>query len=305
LKIKGIHAAPALITVVAAMMCAAEYLDINKLSGEGSPFLTLAILQIICIGLPAVFFCLLRGNEYRHTLGLRLMKAKHATLCVYAFLFMISGTMALSLLLYSFFPEAFAASGMDSFSAEYSKEMAGEGFYIAITVAILPAILEELLIRGVVRSEYSKYGGGAAIIMSSVLFGLLHFSPVRFPIYFFCGVVLALTASAADSIMPAVIVHVANNLFVLYFEKYVYKIAGKHSGGIILLVFIVVLVMLISAILFFSKAENIYWDYSASNKPAPLVKKKTIADAPLLLQAILSPTLLLLIVFWAVVSFML
>ncbi len=305
MKVKGIHAAPALVTIVAAMMCAANYLDINKLSGDSSPYLTLAILQIICIGLPTVFFCLLRGNDYRPLLGLRLMKAKHVTLCFYSFMLIVSGTMALSLLMYSFFPEAFAASGMDSVSLKLTNSGDSAVFYAAITLAILPAILEELLFRGVIRAEYSKYGGAAAIILSSVTFGFLHFSPVRFPIYFFCGIILALTASAADSILPSVIVHVANNLFVLYFEKYVYRIAGKHSGGLILLTFIVVLVTLISAILFFTKAENQYWDFATKNKPAPLIKKKSIAELPLFAQAILSPTLLLLIIFYVIISFML
>ena len=134
---------------------------------------------------------------------------------------------------------------------------------------------------------------------------MLHFSPVRLPLYLFTGIVLALTAGAADSIIPTVLIHIANNLFVLYFEKYIYRIAGKHSGGLILLTFIVVLITFISAILFFAKAENLYWEFSVANKPSPLRKKVSAADSPLFVQAILSPTLLLLVVFWIVVSFIL
>ncbi|MBQ2730360.1 MAG: CPBP family intramembrane metalloprotease [Clostridia bacterium] len=305
MKVKGIHAAPALVLVVAAMMCCADFLDISKISGDASPYLTISILQLICIGVPTVFFCILRGNEYRSQLGLRLMRVKHITLSVYALLFIVSGTMALSLLMYSAFPEAFAMSGMDSKNGEIAALGVGDSIYAALTFAILPAILEELLFRGVVRAEYSKYGAAASVILSSVLFALLHFSPVRFPLYFFTGIILAMTASAANTIIPTVVIHVANNLFVLYFEKYIYKIAGKHSGGLTLLVFMVVSVMLISAILFFGKVERLYREYAANNRPSPLVKKVTIADSPLIVQAILSPTLLLLIVFWVVASFLL
>lgn len=305
MKVKGIHAAPALVTVVAAMMCAADYLDISKISGDASPYLTLAFLQIICIGLPFVFFCLLRGNEYRASLGIRMMKVKHITLSVYSLIFIVSGTMALSLLMYTLFPEAFAASGMDSKNAAITQYTTGDSIYAAVTFAILPAILEELLFRGVIRAEYSKWGGAAAVILSSVLFAFLHFSPVRFPLYFFTGIVLALTAGAADSIMPTVIIHIMNNVFILYFEKYIYRIAGKHSGGIILLAFIVVSVMLISAIMFFIKAEKLYFDFSVENKPAPLIRKVKPADPPLLVQAFLSPSLLILCAFWVVASFLL
>ena len=305
MKIKGIHAAPALVLVVAALMCAVDYIDISKISGDSSPYLTISILQLICIGVPTVFFCILRGNEYRSQLGLRLMRVRHITLSVYSLLFIVSGTMALSLLMYRAFPEAFAMSGMDSKNGEIAALGVGDSIYAALSFAILPAILEELLFRGVVRAEYSRYGAASAVILSSVLFGLLHFSPVRFPLYFFAGIILAMTASAANTIVPTVIIHVANNLFVLYFEKYIYKIAGKHSGGLTLLVFIVVCVMLISAILFFGKAEGLYRDYAQENRPSPLVKKVTVADSPLIIQALLSPTLLLLIAFWAIASFLL
>lgn len=292
-------------TVVAAMMCAADYLDISKISGNTSPYLTLSILQVICIGVPTVFYCLLRGNEYRSQLGLRLMRVRHITLSVYSLMFIVSGTMALSLLMYTLFPEAFAASGMDSKNTAITAFTTGDSIYAAITFAIIPAILEEFLFRGVVRADYSRYGGATAVILSSLLFAMLHFSPVRLPLYLFTGIVLALTAGAADSIIPTVLIHIANNLFVLYFEKYIYRIAGKHSGGLILLTFIVVLVTFISAILFFAKAERLYWEFGAMNKPSPLRKKVSAADSPLFVQAILSPTLLLLLVFWIVVSFIL
>lgn len=305
MKIKGIHAAPALITVIAAAMCAVEYVDISKISGDQSPYLTLIILELICIGVPTVFFCLLRGSEYRGALGIRMMKASHVTLSVYSLMFIISGTMALSLLMYSFFPEVFAQSGMDSKNSAMSAFTTSDSINAALTFAIIPALLEEFLFRGVVRAEYSKYGAGAQVILSSLLFAMLHFSPVRFPLYFFTGVVLALTAGAANSIMPTMIIHVANNLFILYFEKYIYKIAGKHSGGLVLLTFIVVLVTLISAILFFGKAESLHWEFSVKNRPAPLVKKVTVTDPPLTAQAFLSPTLLIFVIFFVIASFLL
>ena len=139
--------------------------------------------------------------------------------------------MALSLLMYNLFPEAFAASGMDSKNAVITQYTTGDSIYAAVTFAILPAILEELLFRGVIRAEYSKWGAASAVILSSVLFAFLHFSPVRFPLYLFTGIVLALTAGAADSIMPTVIIHVMNNVFVLYFEKLILSDESMSSSG--------------------------------------------------------------------------
>ena len=287
------------------MMLVTDFIDLSKISGNTNPYLTFIILELICMGLPAVLFCLLRGNEYIPTLGLRMIKLRHITISVYGLVLIISGGIALSILMYSLFPEAFAASGMEMKNLSIAEYTSKDSIYAALAFAIIPAILEEFLFRGVVRSEYSKYGALSAVLISSLLFGMLHFSPVRLPIYMFSGVVLCLLAGACNSIIPTVIVHLANNIFVLYFEKYIYKIAGKHSGGLILLTFIVVSVMLLSAIMFFMRAEKLYREFAVANRPSPLVKKVKISDSPLLLQAILSPSLLIFVIFFAVASFIL
>lgn len=288
-----------------AMMLATNYIDISKISKNTNPYLTVMILQLICIGLPTVFFCLLRGNAYRPTLGLRVPRVRHITISVYALIMLISGGIALSLLMYTFFPEAFSASGMDMKNLTISEYTNKDSIYAALTFAILPAILEEFLFRGVVRSEYSKYGAVASTLLSSLLFGMLHFTPVRLPIYVFSGIILALLAGACNSIIPSVLVHISNNIFVLYFEKYIYKIAGKHSGGLALLTFMVVSVLLLAAILFFGKAQRLYREFAMENRPSPLIKKVKISDSPLLLQATLSPTLLIFVVFYVAASILL
>ena len=305
MKIKGIHAAPALVTIVGALMLATSYIDISKISKNTNPYLTVMILQLICIGLPAVFFCLLRPQEYRHTLGLRIPKVRHITISVYALIMLVSGGIALSILMYMLFPEAFSASGMDMKNLNIAEYTDKDSIYAALTFAILPAILEEFLFRGVVRSEYSKYGALSSVLLSSLLFGMLHFTPVRLPIYVFSGIVLALLAGACNSIIPSVLVHIANNLFVLYFEKYIYKIAGKHSGGLTLLAFIVVSVLLLAAILFFGRAQSLHREFAMENRPSPLIKKVKISDSPLIVQSILSPTLLIFVVLYVAAAFLL
>jgi len=305
LKIKGIHSAPALIIVVSAMMLVAEHIDISKISANTNPYLTFIILQLICLGLPAAFFCLMKGKDYKSGLFISAPKASHFTFAAYAFLFIVSASIALSLVMYTLFPESFAGSSMDVQNSKIASFGTNDSIYAAIAFAIIPAILEEFLFRGIVRAEYSKYGTAASVIMPALLFALLHFSPVRLPIYLFSGIILGITANATQSIFPSMLIHVANNLFVLNFENYIYKIAAKHSGGIIILTFIVVSVMLISAILFFRRAENIYYDYGVKNRPSPLVKKVKKTDPPLVCQAFFSPTLLVLLIFYSIVSFVL
>ncbi|MBR0454357.1 MAG: hypothetical protein IIX25_01720, partial [Clostridia bacterium] len=79
MKIKGIHAAPALIIFIMALTCAAGFVDINTISGASNPMLTITVLQLVIIGIPSVFFCLLRGHDYSKKLRLRFIPARHIT----------------------------------------------------------------------------------------------------------------------------------------------------------------------------------------------------------------------------------
>lgn len=303
MKIKGVHAAPALIIIISALITAANYLDISKISGGFSPYLTVMAIEIACMGLPAVFFCILRGNEYNGRLNLKIIRVRHISLAFYALLLMICAGIALSLLMYRLFPESFAASASAGLMGSVEMTGTADTVYTALAFGILPAILEEFVFRGIVLTEYTPYGAGVAVIFSSLLFAFSHFTPVRLPIYLFTGTILALTVGATGSVITTAVIHSAYNVFSLYFEKYIYKIAAKQSGGMILLTFIVVTVLLISAILFFGRAERLYRLMGEANVPSPLRRKEKKGDPPAFLAALLSPSFLLLLVFFFAVAF--
>ena len=300
MKIKGIHAAPALIIIISALIAASNYLDISNISGGVNPYLTVMALEIACIGIPAVFFCILRGNDYKGRLNIKLMRARHTTLSFYALILIISGSIALSIFLYWLMPETFAASASAGLRGSLESTGMTDTVYAALAFGVLPAILEEFLFRGVVMAEYSPYGGTVAVIFSTLLFSLMHFTPVRLPIYLFTGTVLGMTVGATRSVISTSLIHAVYNVFTLYFEKYIYKIAAKQSGGMILLAFIVVTVLLFSAVLFFGRCEKIYRNMGADNVPSPLRRKKKPGDPPAFLAALLSPTFLLLAVFYCI-----
>ena len=297
MKIKGIHAAPALLIATAALLTAAHLINIESISKNTNVYLTQMVMELIVLGVPAAFFCLLRGGGYIEGLRLRGMGARHLTLTVWAFLFLAGGVTLLSLGMYLLFPNAFAASSLTSGAVGD-----GTGLYMLIAFALLPALLLEFLFRGVVCAEYATYGAGIAVLLSSLSFGLLHFSFVRLPIWFFMGLVLALTAGAARSLLPAILVHGLGNTLLLFGEPYLYRIAAKHSGGLVLFTFFIGALTLVSAIMFFSRAEGLYYEYGTANLPPPLIRKRGKQELPLFAQAMFSPTFLLFVLFAVILA---
>jgi hypothetical protein len=82
--------------------------------------------------------------------------------------------------------------------------------------AVLPAVCEETVHRGMLLSQIKKQGAIKAIVLSSLLFGLLHINIYQFFYASILGLFLALITLASNSIYPAMIVHFMNNAINVY-----------------------------------------------------------------------------------------
>ncbi|MBQ6381808.1 MAG: CPBP family intramembrane metalloprotease [Clostridia bacterium] len=89
-------------------------------------------------------------------------------------------------------------------------------FALIITLfstAVMPALLEEFAIRGVILQPCRKYGMAFAIIASSVIFGIMHGNLVQAPFALIVGACFAFLAIKCDSLWIGVILHFLNNGF--------------------------------------------------------------------------------------------
>ncbi len=89
-------------------------------------------------------------------------------------------------------------------------------FITMLTMVLMPALCEELLIRGLALYEYEKYGVTASVLMTSAVFSLFHGSLFTIPSLFLAGVFYAVLTRLFNSVYPAVICHIVNNALALY-----------------------------------------------------------------------------------------
>ncbi len=82
-----------------------------------------------------------------------------------------------------------------------------------LSVAIVPAIVEETAIRGIIMQPLRKYGDKFAIILSSVVFACMHGNMVQIPYTIVGGLLLGYLAIATGSLWPSVILHFINNFY--------------------------------------------------------------------------------------------
>ena len=80
-----------------------------------------------------------------------------------------------------------------------------------VFIAMLPGMFEEFSHRGMLMSGFSKLGSFRAVLLSGLLFGLMHLNITQFFYAFVVGMLLASVALVTKSIWPSVIIHFINN----------------------------------------------------------------------------------------------
>ncbi len=78
--------------------------------------------------------------------------------------------------------------------------------------AVVPALVEEFAIRGVIMQPLRRYGDRFAIVMSALIFALMHGNMLQIPVALIGGIALGYFAIATRSIWTSVAIHFVNNL---------------------------------------------------------------------------------------------
>ena len=87
------------------------------------------------------------------------------------------------------------------------------------SIGLLAPLAEEVVFRGaILKSLLGRLSPWTAIILSAVLFALIHFNPIQMPHAFLCGMLLGWMYWRTGSILPGIAFHWVNNsvAYVIY-----------------------------------------------------------------------------------------
>lgn len=104
---------------------------------------------------------------------------------------------------------------MSDFWLKIFSTMAGEGFAPwkgILAVVVIAPIVEEIILRGMVLRGFLKhYSVRKSILLSALLFGLLHMNPWQFISAFAAGIILGYLYEKTNSIITTIFAHALNN----------------------------------------------------------------------------------------------
>lgn len=171
------------------------------------------IMSVIYIGLP---FLLALGTKKRYGYSDRLAfsmpkdKGRAALLIIMGLGACIAGSYATQY--FSYFIEYSTGVTFSYTFFERPAGVLGMAIYF-VRVAVIPPITEEFAMRKVVMDPLRRYGGAFAMVVSAIMFGLLHGNMVQLPFAIIAGCAIAYADLQTGSLLPGMAIHFLNNFF--------------------------------------------------------------------------------------------
>ena len=102
-----------------------------------------------------------------------------------------------------------------------------------LMTAAVPALCEEFAFRGIVLGLLKRFGNLFAVMVSSLLFALMHGNFVQIPFAFLVGLGLGYITVVSGSIWPAIAAHFLNNAFSCLLDYFIPDSMPMELQGLI------------------------------------------------------------------------
>lgn len=167
-----------------------------------------AVLEVLVVALPGAIFLshssgrVFCARFYPRTIGYSLIAV--VPMAIGGFYF-FTGLNAFVTTLVSQF-----GANVDNATASVILE-ADSLWMLFLSVALVPGIVEEFLLRGILLPAYAHKGKWPAILLSGFLFAFLHGQPIAFLMQFALGVLLGYLCWESRSVYPGMLYHAMHN----------------------------------------------------------------------------------------------
>ncbi len=185
-------------------------------------YVQIALIELISIGVPIMLYAkaVFSGNGKRIKQEVYLNRCKPVWLVLAAVLG-ISGQFVMMVLNV---PANYVLSILKLGSNADSVAVAVQWYEVVLgvfAVVLIPAVLEEFWMRGIIFGAYNRCNTRTAIIFTALIFALLHLSANEFVGFFFMGIVAAFVLIKSGSLYAAIVYHAFSNLTALLFGAYI------------------------------------------------------------------------------------
>ncbi len=156
-------------------------------------------------------------------------------------------------------------------------------------MTVLPALVEEFINRGILLGSLRPYGDRFAIVVSALLFGLMHRNMTQFPNAFLMGLVIGYFVVKTNSIWTGIVIHFVNNALSVLVSLAVERM--DPLGAIVsqLALFVLYVMLAIAGLVYLRFVRRVDFSIYPSACPVPqgMIYRKFFGSLPMVLLLIL------------------
>lgn len=285
---------PLLVIFVLAVMQASKY-SLSTLQSDTNIFVAVGVIQLATLALPCMVYYLLKGRKLQEPIYLVPRGGTHILFIIFAAIFFVCGMLMIK---FFYFVNGGTVASLVNFYKDFSGTTEGSGqVEIILSLIVIPAFCEEFFFRGIVFSEYRRYGTANAVIMSALCFSMLHFSIENLFIYLFTGLLLGFVTAITRSIIPSIALHLLSNTLSIYASDAFLRVTVVKNGAFFI-GFVLTVLTCVAFILMLSRVESICYAYS-DKPPVESIPPKSSSN---FIKVFFSPTFIILILAFIAVS---
>lgn len=210
----GLSFSAAVIIYLVVSLIAGGAIAAAKLPDDSDGYLYLSYL-VSPVAIAVSLFCVIKFKKLPVTAVFPVKcKPKYyliALLLIFGLMFSLGWVNDVAVRFFSLF--GYEARSSDS----YLPDLSGAKIIPALfVIAVLPALLEEALFRGVILNCCQRGAGTVrTVFIVGMCFSLFHTSPEQTVYQFICGCLFALIALRSGSLLPSVAMHFVNNAVIV------------------------------------------------------------------------------------------
>lgn len=241
-------------------------------------FIAATLLQVFVFGIPLYFYTRYKGGrEYLSSLSFRAIRARHIPLLISLLMVTVFGALFINSVMY-----VLGLRGADFIStASYTLRGLSTNtsfIYVFIAFAIIPAILEETVFRGVIYRYFLKSSSISAAIISALFFAISRFDLAGFPAQLLMGLVLSFSVRLTGSILAPMLIHFFSNLLSVYLLPSFWNVMIQPMG-MLFAIFIIFALLTVFIILALHLSEKYFLRLAKTVPENQSYRKETLKES--------------------------
>jgi len=201
--------------------------QVSTAEGSLQYYMKLFVLELVLVGGPPLIYMLIFKMNIKEVIRFNKIKPGEAFFVMGMAILGYGVMIIVNLIWYWIISHLGTPAGQELPPVTNARQL----LMAVFTIGLVPAVVEEFLFRGVILRGYERFGAIAAIVMTGVLFGVLHIQLMSIPSIILLGIVISYVVYRTNSIFAGIIYHFVHNTVTTFF-LFIQNVIQKLSGGL-------------------------------------------------------------------------